>query len=89
MHLDETAPKKGLDSMTLSLPDFADWREQSQSFAAMAAYAEDSFTLSGTDKAERTSRARASRQISFLCSASPPRKGGISSLRKTRRARRQ
>ena len=58
VQLDETAPKRDLVTMQLSLPDFIDWRDQSRSFEAMGLYEETSFTLSSaqsTDvRAERT-----------------------------------
>jgi len=52
VHLDETAPKRNLETMQLSLPDFIDWRDQSRSFEAMALFEETSFTLSSAQSAD-------------------------------------
>ena len=46
--LDETAPKRGIDSMSVSYPNFLDWREQNKSFEDIGVYFETSrFALSG------------------------------------------
>src|SRR5215471_11051919 len=61
VHLDEKAPKAGLETAGLSFPDFADWRARSRSFERMALYEEDSFTLASgtaTERAERVDGAR-------------------------------
>ena len=44
-------PQIGLE--VASLPDFIDWRAQSESFAGMAAVAEQNFNLTGEGEAER------------------------------------
>jgi putative ABC transport system permease protein len=46
--LDETAPKRGIDSMSVSYPNFLDWREQNNVFEGIAAFFGTSrFALSG------------------------------------------
>ncbi|HEU4834985.1 MAG TPA: ABC transporter permease [Pyrinomonadaceae bacterium] len=46
--LDETALKRGVDSMAVSYPNFLDWREQNQSFEDIGIYFNTSrFALSG------------------------------------------
>ncbi|MCI0569004.1 MAG: ABC transporter permease [Acidobacteria bacterium] len=42
-----TQPSRGIDRMTVSLPDYRDWKEQSRSFEAWAALMRDSFVLTG------------------------------------------
>jgi putative ABC transport system permease protein len=61
VHLDENAPKAGLETAGLSFPDFSDWRSRSRSFEQMALYEEGSYTLAGgaaTETAERVNGAR-------------------------------
>src|ERR1044072_9658055 len=41
MMLDETASKRGISSMDVSFPNFADWREQNHVFEDLAAYQGD------------------------------------------------
>jgi putative ABC transport system permease protein len=60
-HLEEKASRNGLETMAMSFPDFADWRERSRSFERMALYEENSFTLGSgahTEPAERVDGAR-------------------------------
>ncbi|HEX2270223.1 MAG TPA: ABC transporter permease [Pyrinomonadaceae bacterium] len=46
--LDETAPKRGIDSMGISYPNFLDWREQNKVFEDIAVYFDTNrFALSG------------------------------------------
>jgi putative ABC transport system permease protein len=47
-----TAPQRGRPE-ACSLPDFADWREQSRSFERMAASTDRAFNLTGVGEAER------------------------------------
>src|SRR5262245_60636428 len=47
-----TAPQQGRTE-ACSLPDFADWREQSRSFERMAAFTDRAFNLTGVGEAER------------------------------------
>lgn len=44
--LDQSAGKPGL-AMTISYPDFLDWRARNRSFEAMASYRRDALTLTG------------------------------------------
>ena len=43
--LDETAPKQGVESMSVSFPNFVDWREQNHSFEDIACYDTGGFAI--------------------------------------------
>ena len=58
--LDEASPKKGLDSMGLSYPDYVDWQKRSQSFESLAIVSEESYTLSQNNVSEHINGARVS-----------------------------
>jgi predicted permease len=45
--LDETAFKQGVASMSVSFPNFLDWREQNHSFEDIACYQADGFIIGG------------------------------------------
>src|SRR4029078_11171422 len=45
--LDETAFKQGQKSMSVSYPNFLDWREQNQSFEDIACYTTGGFNIVG------------------------------------------
>src|SRR4029453_16388811 len=50
--LDETAPKRSIESMSVSYPNFLDWREQNKSFEDIGIYFGTSrFALSGAGEA--------------------------------------
>ena len=49
--IDETS--KALDRLSVSYPDFLDWRDRSKSFAALGAWKDETFNLSGLDRPER------------------------------------
>jgi putative ABC transport system permease protein len=51
VRISETSPQ--FDEMSVSYLNFYDWRRQSQSFDAMAAYRSDAFNISGAGGAER------------------------------------
>ena len=51
--LNETTPKVG--TVSVSYPDFLDWREQSRAFSEMAAVCEVGFNLAGVDQPENIS----------------------------------
>src|SRR5258706_16145347 len=44
-----TRADRGINKMVASYPDFADWRDQSNSFEQAAAYSEQDLTLTGGD----------------------------------------
>ena len=51
--LDETALKRGIDSMSVSYPNYLDWREQNTVFQSMGAhYGTSRFSLSGIGQPE-------------------------------------
>jgi putative ABC transport system permease protein len=54
---DATNPSKGIRESNMSAPDFADWREQTRSFEALAMYAAGNVNLTGGDEPERVSAA--------------------------------
>lgn len=54
-----------------SLPDFVDWRQQAQSFDAMAAFTLSSATLAGSDQPERLIMGLASADFSRIVNTSP------------------
>jgi putative ABC transport system permease protein len=45
--LDETALKQGIESMSVSFPNFVDWREQNHSFEDIACYDTGGFAIGG------------------------------------------
>jgi len=49
-----------MDAMSVSYLNFLDWREQNQTFEALAAYDGESFTLSGIDRTMRVRAAQVS-----------------------------
>jgi putative ABC transport system permease protein len=49
----ETDRKRGLDEMSLSYPDFVDWREQAETLDEMAAYEIRNFSLEVGDRPEQ------------------------------------
>ena len=59
VRLYSTKPSAGWTRMTLSLPDFVDWREQSTSFDEMGVFEYTTYNLSGSDQTERVTAVRA------------------------------
>ncbi|HEX8651884.1 MAG TPA: ABC transporter permease [Pyrinomonadaceae bacterium] len=51
--VDETSLNRGVASMGVSFPNFVDWREQNHVFENIAAYTDDSFTLTGDGEPEQ------------------------------------
>ncbi|HEX8190085.1 MAG TPA: ABC transporter permease [Pyrinomonadaceae bacterium] len=51
--LDETAPKRNVNSMGVSFPNFLDWRAQNRVFEDIAAYTEGTYTLVGGGEPEQ------------------------------------
>jgi putative ABC transport system permease protein len=66
VHLDEKAPKAGLETAALSFPDFSDWRSRSRSFERMALYEDGSFTLASGKADERAERVEGARVTAGL-----------------------
>ncbi|HEX8695758.1 MAG TPA: ABC transporter permease [Longimicrobium sp.] len=72
LYLDEQTPERGtVDWMSTSYPDFADWRAQSRSFSAMAAFRDAAFDLSGGGEAERASGAVVSEDLFRVLGVTP------------------
>ena len=44
---------EALDRLSVSYPDFLDWRDRSKSFEALGAWKDETFNLSGLDRPER------------------------------------
>src|SRR5829696_2860181 len=53
LFVDETAFKRGRDSMNVSFPNFLDWREQNSVFENIAAYTDGGMSLAAGDEPER------------------------------------
>jgi putative ABC transport system permease protein len=62
--LNEKSPV--LDEMSISYPNFTDWRAQNQTFEKMGVYNRASYNLTGTAKRNESSPVRSPR-ISFPC----------------------
>jgi len=45
--------KRGRNSMTVSYPNFVDWRDQNKVFEQIAAYSDETFNLTDTGEPER------------------------------------
>jgi len=69
--LDETAPKRGIVSMGVSFPNFLDWREQNRVFTGVAAYSENSCTLTGSGEPEQLSGADISHNTFEILGVAP------------------
>ena len=68
----DTNPKIGFPRFSASLPNFADWRQQSQSFAPLVALGQSSFTLSLPGREpERLRGARVTRGFFDLLGVEP------------------
>jgi len=50
MFVRESARERGFSQLSIAYPDFADWREQNQTFSGMAAFGWASFTLTGQEE---------------------------------------
>ncbi len=59
----QSYPKKGWDTVGVSPPNFADWRDQNQAFSHIAAMASENFNLTGIDEPERILGYRVSASI--------------------------
>jgi len=66
-----TQPSRGIDRMTVSLPDYRDWKEQSRSFEAWAALMRDSFVLTGAGEPRQLRGARVSAAFFSLLGIGP------------------
>src|SRR5689334_16479654 len=53
VNLWETRPERGITQSTASYPNFADWRDQSDSFEYVAAYHSTDYILTGDDNPAR------------------------------------
>src|SRR6185503_12283913 len=71
MMLDETASKRGISSMGVSFPNFADWREQNHVFEDIAAYQGDTYTVVDGGEPEQISGARVSAGMFEILGVSP------------------
>ena len=69
--LDETAPKQGIKSFSVSFPNFVDWREQNHVFEDVAVYQEGSYSLVGAGEPEQIRGARISQGLFELLGVAP------------------
>jgi predicted permease len=69
--LDETAPKRGVQSLGVSFPNFLDWRAQNQVFEDIAAYSSGSYTLVDGGEPEQVRGARVSGGLFEILDVSP------------------
>ncbi|HEX7174993.1 MAG TPA: ABC transporter permease [Pyrinomonadaceae bacterium] len=69
--LDETAPKRGVNAMGVSFPNFEDWREQNRVFEDIAAYNAGSYTLVGDGEPEQMRGARVSSGLFEILGVAP------------------
>ena len=51
--INETAPKRGIPSMSISFPNFLDWRSQNHVFEDIASFDSERFTFTGAGEPER------------------------------------
>ena len=66
-----TSPARGVYRDTTSFPDFQDWKGQSQSFTAVAAWQRDPFNVTGGGAPEPIVGLRASHELFQVLSVSP------------------
>lgn len=64
-------PSAGIERQSLPIQDFADYREQQQSFAQFGAYTGGTMNVSGADRAERYSGTWATAGVLDMTSVSP------------------
>jgi putative ABC transport system permease protein len=69
--LDETALKRGITSMSVSYPNFLDWREQNRVFEDIAAYGGSSLALTGSGEPEQLRGAEVSHGLFEILRVSP------------------
>src|SRR5215211_7723441 len=59
------------DSMSVSYPNFLDWRDQQQVFEQIAAFRRDSYNLTGEGEPERVTGAQASAELFSVFRVTP------------------
>jgi putative ABC transport system permease protein len=69
--LDESSSKQGTNSMGVSFPNFLDWKEQNRVFEDIAAYDEDTYTVTGGGEPEQVPGARISSGLFEIVGVSP------------------
>ena len=69
--LDETAPKQGIKSFSVSFPNFVDWRAQNHVFEDVAVYQEGTYSLVGAGEPEQIPGARISQGLFELLGVTP------------------
>jgi putative ABC transport system permease protein len=70
--IDETALKQGVNSMSVSYPNFLDWREQNHVFEDIATYGgSNNFALSGAGEPENVRGTRTSQGLFEILRVSP------------------
>ena len=71
VYLDETAPKWGLERVSITFPDFYAWRENSQTFDSMAAIRTNNFNLATEERPERVRGASVSHEMAEVLRLEP------------------
>src|SRR5438445_2256592 len=69
--LDETSPKQGIKSFSVSYPNFVDWREQNHVFEDVAVYQASTYSLVGGGEPEQIRGARISQGLFELLGVTP------------------
>jgi len=69
--LDETSPKQGIKSFSVSYPNFVDWREQNHVFEDVAVYQAGTYSLVGAGEPEQIPGARISQGLFELLGVAP------------------
>jgi putative ABC transport system permease protein len=69
--INETAPKRGIPSMSISFPNFLDWRTQNHVFEDISSFDSDKFSLTGVGEPERLRGASVSQGTFELLRVAP------------------
>jgi putative ABC transport system permease protein len=67
----ETNPRLPLPVMVVSPPNFADWKQRTQSFESLGAFQLRSFTVAGEERPEQLDGARVTPELLSLAGATP------------------
>jgi putative ABC transport system permease protein len=69
--IDHAIPRQRLDGLSVSYPNFADYRDQNRSFTRMAAWSYASFNLTGGQDPERVEGIRVTAELFSLLGVAP------------------
>ena len=68
--INETAPKRGIPSMSISFPNFLDWRAQNHVFEDISSYDSERFSITGRESGATSRRIRISRNFRAIARCS-------------------